>query len=74
MMVQPANDNLFRRLAARASDARASATDPRFRTNGDRVIHRTELVPILADIFATERRAYWAELPRPGRPFRTADQ
>ena len=77
MMVAAGNDNLFRRLAA-ALGRPSLGDDPRFRTNGDRVIHRTELVPILADIFATERRAYWAELLDragiPNGPINTLDQ
>jgi glutaryl-CoA transferase len=45
------------------------AADPRFATNGDRVQHRTELRPILADILATSSTAAWlarledAEIP-----------
>jgi len=77
MMVAAGNDNLFRRLAA-ALGRPSLADNPRFRTNGDRVVHRAELVPILADIFATERRAYWAELLDragiPNGPINTLDQ
>ena len=61
MMVAAGNDNLFRRLCA-ALGRPGLAEDPRFRTNGDRVVNRAELVPILADIFATEPRAEWARL------------
>jgi crotonobetainyl-CoA:carnitine CoA-transferase CaiB-like acyl-CoA transferase len=35
------------------------ARDPRFATNGDRVEHRADLVPILADRFATATSAEW---------------
>jgi crotonobetainyl-CoA:carnitine CoA-transferase CaiB-like acyl-CoA transferase len=38
------------------------ATDPRFRTNGDRVEHRDELIPILSDRFATGTSAEWLEV------------
>ena len=50
MMVAAGNDNLFRRLAA-ALDRPDLAEDARFRSNKDRVVHRAELVPILAAIF-----------------------
>ncbi len=77
MMVAAGNDNLFRRLAA-ALDRPSLAEDQRFRTNGDRVVHRGELVPILADIFATEKIAHWAAiLDRagiPNGPIHTLDQ
>lgn len=61
MMVAAGNDNLFRRLAA-ALGRPDLAEDPRFRSNGDRVVHRAELVAILAGIFATEPIAHWARL------------
>ena len=60
MMVAAGNDNLFRRLAE-VLERPGLAADPRFRSNKDRVVHRSELVPILADIFATRKRAEWAE-------------
>jgi crotonobetainyl-CoA:carnitine CoA-transferase CaiB-like acyl-CoA transferase len=60
MMVAAGNDNLFRRLAA-VLERPGLAEDPRFRGNKDRVVHRGELVPILAEIFATRKRAEWAE-------------
>jgi crotonobetainyl-CoA:carnitine CoA-transferase CaiB-like acyl-CoA transferase len=37
------------------------ATDARFATNGDRVEHRDELIPILASRFATDSSATWLE-------------
>lgn len=77
MMVAAGNDNLFRRLAA-AIGHPGLADDPRFRTNGDRVVHRAELVPILSDIFAKETRAHWAKLLEaagiPNGPINTLDQ
>src|SRR5690348_14047713 len=77
MMVAAGNDNLFRRLAA-VIGRPGLAEDPRFRTNGDRVVHRGELVPILADIFATEPRNHWAKLLEeagiPNGPINTMDQ
>ena len=77
MMVAAGNDNLFRRLAA-VLDRPGLAEDPRFRTNKDRVVHRQQLVPILADIFATRRRADWAERLEaagiPNGPINSLDQ
>ena len=71
MMVAAGNDNLFRRLAA-ALDRPSLAEDPRFRTNGERVVNRDALVPILADIFKTETRGHWADAARSRRASRTA--
>src|SRR6266478_9987335 len=77
MMVAAGNDNLFRRLCA-VLDRAGLAEDPRFRGNKDRVVHRAELVPILADIFATRKRSEWAELLEaagiPNGPINTLDQ
>jgi crotonobetainyl-CoA:carnitine CoA-transferase CaiB-like acyl-CoA transferase len=77
MMVAAGNDNLFRRLCA-ALDRPGLAEDPRFRSNGDRVVHRADLIPILAEIFAQQPRAYWAELLErtgiPNGPIHTLDQ
>jgi crotonobetainyl-CoA:carnitine CoA-transferase CaiB-like acyl-CoA transferase len=75
--VAAGNDNLFRRLCA-ALDRPGLAEEPRFRSNGDRVVHRGELIPILAEIFAQKPRAYWAELfdgaGIPNGPIHTLDQ
>ena len=77
MMVAAGNDNLFRRLAA-VLDRPGLAEEPRFRTNKDRVVNRRELIPILADIFATRKRADWAErldaAGIPNGPINTLDQ
>ena len=77
MMVAAGNDNLFRRLCA-ALDRPGLAEDPRFRSNGDRVVHRTELIPILSEIFLQKPRAYWAQLLEsagiPNGPIHTLDQ
>jgi crotonobetainyl-CoA:carnitine CoA-transferase CaiB-like acyl-CoA transferase len=77
MMVAAGNDNLFRRLCG-ALDRPSLAEDPRFQTNGDRVVHRAELVPILAAIFATRPRAEWAQLLEaagiPNGPIHSLDQ
>ncbi|MGC2415614.1 MAG: CoA transferase [Stellaceae bacterium] len=77
MMVAAGNDNLFRRLCA-VLDRPGLAEDPRFRGNKDRVIHRSELVPILADIFRARPVAHWAERLEaagiPNGPINTLDQ
>jgi crotonobetainyl-CoA:carnitine CoA-transferase CaiB-like acyl-CoA transferase len=77
MMVAAGNDNLFRRLCT-VLDRPGLAEDPRFRSNKDRVVHRAELVPILAAIFATQPLAHWAELLEgagiPNGPLHTLDQ
>jgi crotonobetainyl-CoA:carnitine CoA-transferase CaiB-like acyl-CoA transferase len=77
MMVAAGNDNLFRRLCA-ALERPGLAEDPRFCTNKERVVHRRELVPILADIFKTRPRAEWARLldgaGLPNGPINTLDQ
>src|SRR5439155_1918524 len=77
MMVAAGNDNLFRRLCT-ALDRPSLAEDPRFRTNGDRVVHRAELIPILAAIFAEQPIAHWAGLLDaagiPNGPIHTLDQ
>jgi crotonobetainyl-CoA:carnitine CoA-transferase CaiB-like acyl-CoA transferase len=77
MMVAAGNDNLFRRLAA-ALGQPSLAEDPRFSTNGNRVVHRKELVAILADIFKTETRGHWSALFEaqgiPNGPINAMDQ
>ena len=77
IMVAAGNDNLFRRLCT-AIGRPNLAEDPRFRTNGDRVVNRRALIPILADRFAGERIAAWAArldaAGIPNGPIQTVDQ
>jgi crotonobetainyl-CoA:carnitine CoA-transferase CaiB-like acyl-CoA transferase len=77
MMVAAGNDNLFRRLCA-AIDRPGLAEDPRFRTNGDRVVNRRSLIPILADIFAAASVAEWVgrldAAGIPNSPIQSLDQ
>jgi crotonobetainyl-CoA:carnitine CoA-transferase CaiB-like acyl-CoA transferase len=77
MMVAAGNDNLFRRLAG-ALGRPSLAEDPRFKSNGERVVNRATLVGILADIFRTEKRARWAKLLDaqgiPNGPINSMDQ
>ena len=77
IMVAAGNDNLFRRLCT-AIGRPDLAEDPRFRTNGDRVVNRRALIPILADCFAGELIAAWAArldaAGIPNGPIQTVDQ
>jgi crotonobetainyl-CoA:carnitine CoA-transferase CaiB-like acyl-CoA transferase len=54
------NDGLFRRTCE-AVGLPELADDPRFATNGARVEHRSELIPLLQDRFADEPLAVWLE-------------
>ena len=51
-MIAAGNDNLFRRLCA-ALGRPELGEDPRFRSNGDRVVNRGVLVPLLEDVVRT---------------------
>ena len=77
IMVAAGNDNLFRRLCG-VIGRPGLAEDQRFRTNGDRVVNRRVLIPVLDDIFATEPIAVWAgrldAAGIPNGPIRTLDQ
>jgi crotonobetainyl-CoA:carnitine CoA-transferase CaiB-like acyl-CoA transferase len=77
IMVSAGNDNLFRRLCG-AIGRPGLAEDPRFRTNGDRVVNRQALVAILSDLFATEPIAVWTTRLEaagiPNGPIHTVDQ
>jgi crotonobetainyl-CoA:carnitine CoA-transferase CaiB-like acyl-CoA transferase len=77
MMVAAGNDNLFRRLAG-AIGRPSLADDPRFSTNGNRVVNRAALVAVLSDILKTEPRAHWAKLFEaagiPNGPINNMDQ
>jgi crotonobetainyl-CoA:carnitine CoA-transferase CaiB-like acyl-CoA transferase len=66
--VAAANDGLWRALC-RACDRPDLATDERFATNPDRVEHREELVPLLAEVFRTRAADDWlAALAQHGVP------
>jgi crotonobetainyl-CoA:carnitine CoA-transferase CaiB-like acyl-CoA transferase len=77
IMIAAGNDNLFRRLC-NAIGRPGLAADPRFRTNGDRVVNRRTLIPILSDLFATRPLAEWAArldaAGIPNGPIQTVDQ
>jgi crotonobetainyl-CoA:carnitine CoA-transferase CaiB-like acyl-CoA transferase len=62
------NDKLFRVLAT-ALGRPEWRTDPRFLTNDARIAHRAELIPMIAQITATESTAHWVDtLSRTGAP------
>jgi crotonobetainyl-CoA:carnitine CoA-transferase CaiB-like acyl-CoA transferase len=60
LVVAVGNDAQFARLCELAG-APALASDPRFATNAQRVRHRGELVPRLAELFRNRPRAAWVE-------------
>lgn len=60
IMVSAGNDKLFRALV-HALGVEALAEDPRFATNPMRVVHRQELVPLLAERFARRPRDHWLD-------------
>jgi crotonobetainyl-CoA:carnitine CoA-transferase CaiB-like acyl-CoA transferase len=71
------NDRLFERTC-RVIDRPELAADERFATNGARVLHREELIPILASAFATKEAASWLSMLEaaavPCAPVRTLDE
>ena len=63
----PSGRSASGRGCAPRSGSTALAADPRFATNGDRVEHRDELRPILAERLASRPTADWVAAPRRGR-------
>lgn len=61
IMVAAGNDSLFRKLCS-AVGRPELADDPRFRSNKDRVVHRTELIALLIDVFARQPSAHWFDV------------
>ncbi len=55
------NDRLFARTCEVVGHA-SWAEDPRFATNEARVVHRDELIPLLADVFAQRSMQGWLTL------------
>ncbi|MET1160797.1 MAG: CaiB/BaiF CoA-transferase family protein [Thermoprotei archaeon] len=62
-IVAAANDRFFTKLCEAIGKPELSS-DPRFKTNPDRVAHREELVSILEKVFSEKPRDYWVELLR----------
>lgn len=54
------NDAQFRRFVTFAGHPEL-ADDPRFRTNADRLAHRSEMTKLLREIFVRHPRAHWLE-------------
>lgn len=61
VMLGSANDGLWNKFCE-VTDRQDLATDPRFLTNLDRVEHRSELIPLLEDLFRTKTTAEWVSL------------
>ncbi|GAK13726.1 CaiB/BaiF CoA-transferase family protein [Geomicrobium sp. JCM 19039] len=60
LMIAAGNDRMFAALC-NVIGQESLAEDPRFRTNADRIAHRSELRAILESVFKTERADAWAE-------------
>ncbi|MFC4556797.1 CaiB/BaiF CoA transferase family protein [Virgibacillus kekensis] len=77
MVIAVGNDNQFRKLC-KVLGKPEYADDNRFKTNPDRVAHRSELVPLLQQEFEKEKGAAWLEKCRenniPCGPIQTIDQ
>ena len=71
------NDNLFRKFCE-VADCRHLADDPRFATNGERVVNRAELDAMLGDIFARRTTREWVNALEaagvPNGPINTLEQ
>jgi formyl-CoA transferase/CoA:oxalate CoA-transferase len=61
VMLGAANDGLWNKFCD-VTERRDLAADPRFRTNMDRVAHRSELIPLLEDLFKTKTTEAWVAL------------
>lgn len=61
VMLGAANDGLWQRFCD-AIERPDLTADPRFRTNLDRVKHRSDLIAILEDLFQTKTTAAWVTL------------
>ncbi len=76
-IVAAGNDRLFQRTCEVVGHP-AWAEDPRFVTNEERVRHRDELIPLLAEVFATRTADEWIEALEaasvPCAPIRSMDE
>jgi crotonobetainyl-CoA:carnitine CoA-transferase CaiB-like acyl-CoA transferase len=61
VMLGAANDGLWKKFCD-ATGRADLATDPRFRTNRERVANRQALIAILEDLFTTRTTEEWVEL------------
>jgi len=60
ILVAAGNDTLYRRLC-NVMDLPSLADDPRFATNGDRVLNRKELIPLLEARFRHKSASDWLQ-------------
>jgi len=71
------NDGQFARFCAVAGLEHLAA-DPRYRTNAQRIIHRPELIPMVADAMTRRTSADWIDILEQARvpcgPINTIDQ
>jgi crotonobetainyl-CoA:carnitine CoA-transferase CaiB-like acyl-CoA transferase len=76
-IVAAANDRLFLRTCEVVGHAEWAA-DPRFATNEERVRHRDELIPLLAESFASRSAGEWVAALEaasvPAAPIRSMDE
>jgi crotonobetainyl-CoA:carnitine CoA-transferase CaiB-like acyl-CoA transferase len=76
-IVAAGNDRLFRRTCEVIGQA-PWADDPRFVTNEERVRHRDELIPLLADVFSKKTADEWIDALEtaavPCAPIRSMDE
>ena len=74
VVIAVGNDRQFRALMT-LSGTVSLADDPRFRTNGDRVVNRDALIPLMAPVVAAHSTAWWldalAKAGVPGGPVRS---
>lgn len=61
ILIAAANDRLFAKLVV-ALGRPDLASDPRFKSNADRFLHRNALIPLLQSIFRKKPVAYWNDL------------
>lgn len=77
IIIAVGNDGQFGKLA-KILGRPQWADDPRFATNAERVAHRAELVPIIADVIASEPASFWLPLLEeagiPAGPINTISQ
>ncbi|EEF22481.1 alpha methylacyl-CoA racemase, putative [Ricinus communis] len=76
ILVAAGNDTLYRRLC-NVMDLPSLADDPRFATNGDRVLNRKELIPLLEARFVQAPASDWLRVLEaesiPCGPLQTVD-
>ncbi|MFZ1403045.1 MAG: CoA transferase [Anaerolineae bacterium] len=61
MVVAVGSERLWQRFCQTLAIEQTVGQDPRFRTNSDRLQHRADLIPLLAEVFATQDASFWLE-------------